>query len=83
MRETEVMASKDHEKEAVCVLDASTYVGFWVVKKLLLKGYTVHAAVQNNGNLSFSLPHRTPTLPPTKKKKNMLGHTRCNIILEH
>ena len=53
MREVEVMASKDHEK-AVCVLDASTYVGFWVVKKLLLKGYMVHAALQNSGiNLYF------------------------------
>ncbi|CDP02864.1 unnamed protein product [Coffea canephora] len=49
MREVEVMASKDHEK-AVCVLDASTYVGFWVVKKLLLKGYMVHAALQNSGD---------------------------------
>ncbi|KAL3532975.1 hypothetical protein ACH5RR_006496 [Cinchona calisaya] len=51
MRETQdlVMASKDHDKPTVCVLDASSYVGFWVVKELLFRGYTVHAALQNNG----------------------------------
>ncbi|GMP84194.1 hypothetical protein CsSME_00037811 [Camellia sinensis var. sinensis] len=39
----------DHEKPTVCVLDASTYVGFWILKGLLSKGYTVHAAIQKNG----------------------------------
>ncbi|XP_021887337.1 cinnamoyl-CoA reductase-like SNL6 [Carica papaya] len=39
----------DHEKATACVLDASTYVGFWLVKGLLSKGYTVHAAVLKNG----------------------------------
>ncbi|KAF2310358.1 hypothetical protein GH714_007971 [Hevea brasiliensis] len=34
---------------AVCVLDASTYVGFWILKGLLNRGYTVHAATQKNG----------------------------------
>ncbi|XVE63463.1 hypothetical protein DITRI_Ditri07aG0022600 [Diplodiscus trichospermus] len=36
----------DHEKPTVCVLDASTYVGFWILKGLLSRGYTVHAALQ-------------------------------------
>ncbi|XP_039019139.1 cinnamoyl-CoA reductase 1-like [Hibiscus syriacus] len=31
-------------KAIICVLDASTYVGFWILKGLLGKGYTVHAA---------------------------------------
>uniref|UniRef100_A0A0D6R644 NAD-dependent epimerase/dehydratase domain-containing protein n=1 Tax=Araucaria cunninghamii TaxID=56994 RepID=A0A0D6R644_ARACU len=31
----------------VCVVDASTYVGFWIVRGLLLRGYTVHATFQN------------------------------------
>ncbi|XP_077236752.1 cinnamoyl-CoA reductase-like SNL6 [Tasmannia lanceolata] len=36
------------ERAPVCVLDASSYVGFWIVKGLLNRGYTVRAAVQNN-----------------------------------
>ncbi|XP_059637587.1 cinnamoyl-CoA reductase-like SNL6 [Cornus florida] len=36
------------EKPTVCVLDASTYVGFWILKGLLSRGYTVHAAIQKN-----------------------------------
>lgn len=48
-----------HEEKptTVCVLDASTYVGFWILKRLLNKGYFVHAAIQKNGKtslLSFS-----------------------------
>ncbi|XP_057462604.1 cinnamoyl-CoA reductase-like SNL6 [Actinidia eriantha] len=39
----------DQDKPTVCVLDASTYVGYWVLKGLLSKGYTVHAAIQKNG----------------------------------
>lgn len=39
----------EEELPAVCVLDASTYVGFWIVKGLLSKGYTVHAAIQMEG----------------------------------
>ncbi|KAF3452887.1 hypothetical protein FNV43_RR03320 [Rhamnella rubrinervis] len=39
----------DYEKPVVCVLDASTYVGFWILKGLLSRGYTVHAAFQENG----------------------------------
>lgn len=40
-----------HEEKptTVCVLDASTYVGFWILKRLLNKGYFVHAAIQKNG----------------------------------
>ncbi|XWS73149.1 hypothetical protein CRYUN_Cryun02cG0100800 [Craigia yunnanensis] len=40
----------DHEKPTVCVLDASTYVGFWILKGLLSRGYTVHAALQKRGS---------------------------------
>ncbi|KAL3824679.1 hypothetical protein ACJIZ3_020708 [Penstemon smallii] len=40
---------ESHEKLTVCVLDASTYVGFWILKKLLNRGYKVHAAVRKNG----------------------------------
>ncbi|KAI8011916.1 Cinnamoyl-CoA reductase-like SNL6 [Camellia lanceoleosa] len=48
-------ASTDHdEKPTVCVLDASTYVGFWILKRLLSKGYTVHAATQKNGQDLYS-----------------------------
>lgn len=37
--------------QTVCVLDASTFVGYWILKKLLVTGYKVHAAVQKNGNI--------------------------------
>ncbi|KAM7267524.1 hypothetical protein ACFE04_009690 [Oxalis oulophora] len=40
---------QQQQKPTVCVLDASTYVGFWILKTLLNKAYTVHAAIQNNG----------------------------------
>ncbi|CAA6662260.1 unnamed protein product [Spirodela intermedia] len=33
-------------KTEVCVLDASSYVGFWILKKLLSKGYKVHAGLR-------------------------------------
>ncbi|KAL5538876.1 hypothetical protein UlMin_044192 [Ulmus minor] len=39
----------EFEKPVVCVLDASTYVGFWILKGLLSRGYPVHAAIQKNG----------------------------------
>lgn len=52
MKETEVMMAKDLEEFCVCVIDASTYVGFWILNNLLSKGYRVHAAVQNNGAFS-------------------------------
>ena len=42
----------DNQKPSVCVLDASTYVGFWILKGLLSRGYTVHGAIQKNGKLS-------------------------------
>ncbi|XP_068653046.1 cinnamoyl-CoA reductase-like SNL6 [Aristolochia californica] len=38
------------QKPTVCVLDASSYVGFWILKGLVNRGYWVHAAVQKNGN---------------------------------
>uniref|UniRef100_A0A7N0VFY0 NAD-dependent epimerase/dehydratase domain-containing protein n=1 Tax=Kalanchoe fedtschenkoi TaxID=63787 RepID=A0A7N0VFY0_KALFE len=38
------------KRQVVCVLDASSYVGFWVLKGLLQKGYIVHAGVlQHHG----------------------------------
>lgn len=39
----------ESDKPVVCVLDASTYVGFGILQGLLSKGYNVHAAVQKNG----------------------------------
>ncbi|KAL2502404.1 cinnamoyl-CoA reductase-like SNL6 [Forsythia ovata] len=51
------MMEKDVEKPTVCVVDASTYVGFWILKKLLIRGYRVHAAVQKNGKICISFSH--------------------------
>jgi hypothetical protein len=40
----------------VCVTGASGYIGSWLAKKLLEKGYTVHATLRNLGlSLSLSL----------------------------
>ncbi|XP_058227245.1 cinnamoyl-CoA reductase-like SNL6 isoform X2 [Rhododendron vialii] len=50
--ESERANGTDPEKPTVCVLDSSTYVGFWVLRGLLSNGYTVHAAVQINGKIS-------------------------------
>lgn len=51
----DLAAKMDHGKTSVCVLDASTYVGFWILKGLLNRGYFVHAAIQKNGKFfSFS-----------------------------
>ncbi|CAM8979829.1 unnamed protein product [Rhodiola kirilowii] len=55
MKETEVKTieideddTNDNKRHIVCVLDASSYIGFWVLKGLLDKGYTVHAGVQQH-----------------------------------
>ncbi|KAM7472871.1 hypothetical protein LguiA_011054 [Lonicera macranthoides] len=44
-----IEGEKGIERPTVCVLDAYTYVGFWILKGLLIKGYSVHAAIQKNG----------------------------------
>lgn len=41
--------AREEKSTTVCVLDASTYVGFWILKRLLNKGYFVHAAIQKSG----------------------------------
>ncbi|XP_058113944.1 cinnamoyl-CoA reductase-like SNL6 [Magnolia sinica] len=42
-------AKTNLEKPPICVLDASSYVGFHILEELLHRGYNVHAAVQSNG----------------------------------
>ncbi|XXG58506.1 hypothetical protein AAC387_Pa04g0806 [Persea americana] len=42
-------AKNSLQRSPICVLDASSYLGFWILKGLLSRGYSVHAAVQNNG----------------------------------
>lgn len=49
LNEKEGNPKMKYEKPTVCVLDASTYVGFWILKGLLDRGFTVHAATQKNG----------------------------------
>ncbi|XP_068651095.1 cinnamoyl-CoA reductase-like SNL6 [Aristolochia californica] len=39
--------------KSVCVMDASSLLGASLVEKLLQRGYTVHAAVQNHVNLNL------------------------------
>ncbi|CAN4099782.1 unnamed protein product [Withania somnifera] len=39
----------------ICVMDASSHLGTKLVKRLLKRGYTVHATVQNHGDESLLL----------------------------
>ncbi|OIT32216.1 PREDICTED: cinnamoyl-CoA reductase-like SNL6 isoform X1 [Nicotiana attenuata] len=47
----------------VCVMDASSRLGSSLVKRLLERGFTVHAAIQNHGDNELML------LPPCNKKE--------------
>ncbi|XP_073289428.1 phenylacetaldehyde reductase-like [Primulina huaijiensis] len=38
---------EERQGEVVCVTGGSGYIGSWLVQSLLLRGYTVHATVQN------------------------------------
>nr|QZX42568.1 dihydroflavonol 4-reductase [Lycoris sprengeri] len=40
------------ESVSVCVTGASSYIGSWLINKLLLKGYTVHATLRDLGDES-------------------------------
>ena len=42
------------EKGRVCVTGAGGFIGSWVVKLLLSKGYMVHGTVREPGCLLFS-----------------------------
>ncbi|KAK9275728.1 hypothetical protein L1049_022996 [Liquidambar formosana] len=44
-------ASFHHTTNTVCVMDASGRLGSSLVERLLQRGYTVHAAVQNHGDV--------------------------------
>ncbi|XP_047323646.1 cinnamoyl-CoA reductase-like SNL6 [Impatiens glandulifera] len=58
------------ENQTVCVLDASTYVGFWVFKALISKGYHVHAAINKNGE--SELIRRINEMGKTDKRVTVL-----------
>jgi nucleoside-diphosphate-sugar epimerase len=47
------LADDDHQSSTVCVMDASGRLGSGLVERLLQRGYTVHAAVQNRGEAQF------------------------------
>ncbi|KAJ4829395.1 hypothetical protein Tsubulata_014539 [Turnera subulata] len=47
-------AAFHYPSNTVCVMDASGKLGSSLVKKLLQRGYTVHATVQNHGDLQLS-----------------------------
>lgn len=45
------------EEKTVCVTGASGYIASWIVKLLLLRGYTVKASVRDPSPSLFSLFH--------------------------
>lgn len=49
----EAPVSPHHTSPIVCVMDASSTLGSTLVGRLLLRGYTVHAAVQNHGEIQL------------------------------
>ncbi|XP_059456919.1 cinnamoyl-CoA reductase-like SNL6 [Corylus avellana] len=51
-------ASFNQNAKTVCVLDASGRLGSALVQHLLHRGYTVHAAVQNHGELQSFEEHK-------------------------
>ncbi|XP_042511202.1 dihydroflavonol 4-reductase-like isoform X2 [Macadamia integrifolia] len=56
------MASDDHERGTVCVTGAAGFVGSWLVRNLLHRGYSVNATARDPGNINkvkhlLDLPH--------------------------
>jgi len=43
--------SSEGNGKVVCVMDASSYVGLWIVQGLLQRGYSVHATVQRDASM--------------------------------
>ncbi|KAL9257343.1 Phenylacetaldehyde reductase-like protein [Drosera capensis] len=58
------------KREAVCVTDGSGYIGSWLVRLLLDRGYTVHATVRDLA--SFPLPPIPSSIPKDEKETKHL-----------
>ena len=69
--ERERMESDTGKGKVVCVTGASGFIASWVVKLLLLRGYTVKATVRDP---SESFLFNTPSIP---KYKITLGMKAC------
>ncbi|KAF6149623.1 hypothetical protein GIB67_011232 [Kingdonia uniflora] len=51
-----IQMEKNNNMIKVCVTGASSYIGSWLVKKLLYKGYVVHATLRNKGDVMKVFP---------------------------
>jgi GDP-mannose 4,6 dehydratase len=67
-------------KGRVCVTGASGFIGSWLVKKLLLKGYAVHATVRNLGTVSLLLSRSLPTFSTKSPRFLSSGKERTNFF---
>lgn len=46
---------REREMDAYCVTGATGYIGSWLVKALLQRGYIVHATVRDTGKIFQSI----------------------------
>ncbi|KAH0894977.1 hypothetical protein HID58_057406 [Brassica napus] len=61
------------EEKTVCVTGASGYIASWIVKLLLLRGYTVKASVRDPSLSLFSIQSHSKTTYDPRKTEHLLA----------